>query len=170
MVGPPRGPGTEQGPPHAHHGRALRQRHLQVVAHPHRPDGQAQAVGQPGHQGEAGPGLLGRARAGHRHEPGHVEILLPQGRHQVGAPGPGGHAAPTGQAGHVHLDQHGGPGRPPAMASPSSTRLTVCQHAHHRGQAGHLSPLHGAEEVPHVGAGTGRPSTSRAALATSSSA
>ena len=81
---------TEEGPPDPDHGRPFGQGDLEIIGHAHRPDGQAQPVGQPGDLAEARPGLLGGSGRPHGHQPGHVQVLVPQGGHQIGHVRPGG--------------------------------------------------------------------------------
>ena len=117
----------------------------------------------PGRAASGGPGGPTAIR------PAHVEILVRQGADQS-ATSPGGHAAPAGQPGHVHLDQHAWPpgdagrwpgppppGSPPATSSPAGPAGPPCSAARPRGSA---TPGRGRRSA----------STAAAALATSSSA
>ena len=91
--------------------------------------GQVKGVGQGREQGEPGSRRLGGSRWTHRHQAGHVEILVPEARHQLRRPLRRAPAA-SGQPGHVHLDEdrrsRGAdgrwPGPPPAGAPPASRR------------------------------------------------
>ena len=123
------GPVAEQRPAQSHHGRPLGQRHLQVVGHPHRPDGQVQGS-RPGEEPWRNPARDASGGPG-----GPTAISPATSRSTAGsaatssAHAGGWAAAPAGQPGHVDLDQDAGAGVAPAMAGPPRPGSRACHHA-----------------------------------------